>query len=251
MRPRDPALIAEHHPEAIRERLAATYRHNYLGDSVLGAIDGCVTTFAVVAGAVGAGFPGHVAVILGFANLAADGFSMAASNYQNTKSQRELVDQARRQELHHIQHVPDGEREEVRQIFANKGFEGETLERIVTVITADRELWVNTMITEELGLPLEGPRPLRAALATLAAFVLVGVIPLLPLLVPGLDLHQAFLISAVATGSAFFLVGLFKGRVLQRAMLRSGLETLAVGGIAAILAYGIGAWLQSTFGASL
>ena len=89
-------------------------------------------------------------IVLGFANLLADGLSMAVSNYQGTKSQREQVEQARRKEEHHIEQIPEGEREEVRQIFARKGFEGGVLEKIVEVITQDRQLWIRTMLTEEL-----------------------------------------------------------------------------------------------------
>jgi VIT1/CCC1 family predicted Fe2+/Mn2+ transporter len=173
-------LELEHSPEAIRGRLAGLRQHSYLGDAILGGIDGCVTTFAVVAGTVGGGFPNIVAIVLGFANLLADGFSMAVSNYQNTKSQRDLVEEARRTEEQHIEHIPKGEQEEIRQIFASKGFEGVILEKIVEVITQDRRLWVDTMLTEELGLQIEGPRPVRAALVTFGAFFAVGIIPLLP-----------------------------------------------------------------------
>ena len=73
-------LQAEHHPHAIRTRVGSQQNHSYLGDAVLGGVDGCVTTFAVVAGAAGAGFPSLVIVVLGVANLLADGLSMAVSN---------------------------------------------------------------------------------------------------------------------------------------------------------------------------
>ena len=125
-------------------------------------MDGTVTTFAVVAGVAGAGLPRGVAIILGMANLLADGFSMAAGNYLSTKTDRELVDRARRVEEMHVEQVPDGEREEVRQIFAAKGFEGQILDEIVNVITTDRRRWVDTMLTEELGLRLRiSQRPAR------------------------------------------------------------------------------------------
>ena len=188
-------------------------------------------------------------IVLGFANLLADGLSMAVSNYQGTKSQREQVDQARRNEEHHIEQIPEGEREEVRQIFARKGFEGGVLEKIVEVITQDRQLWIRTMLTEELGLQIEGPHPMRAALATFGAFLLVGLIPLIPFLIPGLTLDHTFVASALATAFAFFGVGLVKGLVLDRSPFRSGLETLLTGGAAAMLAYLVGAWLRQAFGA--
>ncbi len=242
-------LKAEHRPEAIEARLDAAQSHSYLGDAVLGGIDGCVTTFAVVAGAVGGGFSSLVVIVLGFANLLADGLSMAVSNYQGTKSQREQVEQARRNEEHHIEQIPEGEREEVRQIFARKGFEGGVLEKIVEVITQDRQLWIRTMLTEELGLQIEGPHPMRAALATFGAFLLVGLIPLIPFLIPGLTLDHTFITSALATAFAFFGVGLVKGLVLDRSPFRSGLETLLTGGAAAMLAYLVGAWLRQAFGA--
>jgi VIT1/CCC1 family predicted Fe2+/Mn2+ transporter len=141
-------LKAEHSPEAVRRRLENRHGPGYLGDAVLGGIDGCVTTFAVVAGAVGAGFSRLVIVVLGFANLLADGSSMAVSNYQGTKSQRQQVEEARRGEERQIEEILEGEREEVRQIFAAKGFSGDTLDSVVEVITKDSGLWVDTMLAE-------------------------------------------------------------------------------------------------------
>jgi VIT1/CCC1 family predicted Fe2+/Mn2+ transporter len=243
-------LQREHCPEEIGARLTALRRHSYLGDAVLGGIDGCVTTFAVVAGAVGGGFPAAVTIVLGFANLLADGFSMAVSNYQNTKSQIELVEEARHTEERHIEQVPEGEREEIRQIFARKGFEGDVLVKIVDVITQDRRLWVDTMLTEELGLALDGPRPALAALATFVAFFLLGLVPLAPFLLPWLTPNQRILTSAIATALAFWGIGVAKGWVLQRSPWRAGLETLLVGGAAAALAYLAGWWLHMVFGIS-
>ena len=242
-------LELDHQPETIRSRLDQQRRHSYLGDGVLGAIDGTVTTFAVVAAAIGAGFSAMVVIVLGFANLLADGFSMAVSNYLGTQSQQQRVAQTRRWEEHHIQEIPAGEREEIVQIFARKGFEGEVLNRIVETITADRGLWVDTMLTEEHGLQLDGPSPFRAGLATFLAFLLVGLIPLIPFLIPGLSPDQRFAASCVATGLAFLSVGIAKGAVLEHGLVRSGLETLLTGGIAALLAYLAGSWLRQAFGA--
>ena len=148
------SLHADHEPAAIAARLRARRPSDYLADAVLGSIDGCVTTFAVVAGAVGGGLPGNVIIILGVANLVADGFSMGASNYLGVKSQTDAVERKRQMEHRHIEVVPEGEREEIRQIFARKGYQGDTLERIVEVITNDERRWVETMLAEEHGLDL-------------------------------------------------------------------------------------------------
>ena len=242
---RPAALDDEHTPAAIHRRLRAATQHSYLRDFVLGAMDGTVTTFAVVAGVAGAGMPGGVAIVLGLANLLADGFSMAAGNYLSTKTDRQLVERARRIEEMHVEQIPEGEREEVRQIFAAKGFEGQTLNQIVTVITTDRRRWVDTMLTEELGLRLESPSALRAAASTFSAFVLFGLVPLLPFLLGLGDSPRAiFAASTVATAVAFLCVGIARGLILDEPIVRAGLETLAIGGATAALAYAVGLALQ-------
>lgn len=237
-------LHAQHEAAVIESRLAAAKQNSYLGDAVLGAIDGCVTTFAVVAGATGAALPASVAIILGLANLLADGFSMAASNYQRAKSEHEWLARARAIEEMHVQEVPDGEREEVRQIFAAKGFHGELLQQIVQVITQDRKLWVDTMLTEELGLRLDLPRPGVAALTTFGGFCAAGALPLLPYVLPGLPSAQVFGASVGIAAAVFFGIGVLKGKVLQHPLLRSGMGTLLLGGAAAGLAYLVGVLLR-------
>lgn len=240
-------LEATHTPEAIRVRLEASSRESYLKDLIYGAIDGAVTTFAVVAGVVGAALDNVIIVILGVANLVADGFSMAVSNYLGSRAEAEQRHMARRSETRHIEKYPEGEREEIRQIFARKGFGGDDLERVVEVITADRDLWLDTMLHEEFGIPRHGPVPWKAGAATFAAFVVVGAIPLLAFIldavVPGVTIRP-FLVSCVLTGLAFFVVGAWKARVVEQAWWRGGLETLLVGGSAAILAYLVGHLLR-------
>lgn len=237
-------LSTSHTPEAIKARLQATKRR-YLRDFVYGAIDGTVTTFAVVCGTVGADLGNRVALILGFANLAADGFSMAASNYLGTRAEVHARDQARRLEERHIDMIPAGETEEVRQIFAAKGFQGDLLEQIVGVITGDRKRWVETMVVEEYGFSTEAPSPLRAASATFLAFALAGFVPLLPLLISGPTSSAQFQAAVWATGGTFVAIGALKGWALTRSKLRSAVETLTLGGFAAALAYLVGIALQA------
>ena len=233
----DGRLADQHTPEAIEARLKASTDHSYLGDGVLGAVDGTVTTFAIVAGATGAELGAGIALVLGLANVVADGFSMAVGNYMKAKSDRQVIERARRMEERHIDQIPEGEREEVRQIFLRKGFDGETLEEIVQVITHDRKRWVDTMLTEELGLRLETPSPAWAGLTTFVAFFVAGLIPLLPLIVIG---HGAFVVSAAATVVTFFGIGVVKGRLLGESPLAHGVEALIIGVGAATLAYVVG-----------
>ena len=244
-------LAATHTPEQIRLRLQAQTSHSYLRDFVYGAIDGTVTTFAVVSGVAGAGLSTGVIIILGIANLVGDGFSMAASNFLGTRTEEELRQKARRIEEQHIADYPEGEREEIRQIFASKGFEAEQLEHVVDVITSDQRRWVDTMLVEELGLPLEGPSAAKAALMTLVAFVVVGFIPLAPFvmgfLVPG-SVSNPYLASTLLTGVAFFLVGMAKSWFVDESWFRAGAETLLIGSGAAGLAYVVGMWLGGIVG---
>jgi VIT1/CCC1 family predicted Fe2+/Mn2+ transporter len=236
-------LPSHHTPEAIRARLAGGPNHNYVRDFVYGGIDGAVTTFAVAAGAVGAELGGAIVVVLGLAHLLADGLIMAASNYRGTRAEREIVAELRRIERDQIDLIPDGEREEVRQLYAGKGFEGADLERVVEVLTADRERWIDTKLQEEHGVQFQGPDPLRAALATFVAFLVIGAIPLLPFLVDeAVDggLPNAFMWSALLTGAAFVVVGAAKGVTLGGRVWRSGLETIAIGGAAAAVAWIVG-----------
>jgi VIT1/CCC1 family predicted Fe2+/Mn2+ transporter len=241
-------LEHEHHPESIQERITGEQDHSYLGDAILGAMDGGVTTFGVITGAVGGGFGSEVVVVLGFAKLIADGFSMAVSNYLNIKSNQDRIDDARKKEKAHIEQIPEGEKQEIRHIFAQKGFEGPILDRIVETITQDHDQWVDVMLSEELGLPVETPNPLGAAFSTFLAFIGVGIIPLFPFLLGSLTISQALWISGLITGTAFLGIGIFKGYVLNQSMVRSGIQTLLTGIGAAALAYLVSAWLKVRYG---
>ncbi|MBN2865795.1 MAG: VIT1/CCC1 transporter family protein [Thiotrichales bacterium] len=241
-------LQQEHQPDSIAERLKQPPKTQNVSDAVLGGIDGCVTTFAVVAGATGAGFSPMVAITLGFANLFADGFSMAVSNYEANKAQKEFTENLRKTESEHIDLIPEGEREEIRQIFANKGFSGETLETIVDTLTQDRKLWIDTMLTEEYGVSLTAPSAIRSALTTFVAFVLIGAIPLIPLMINTLSQMEKFVGSAVLAGLMFFLIGMMKSLVFAKPIFRSGLSTLFTGGAAAGLAFVTGYGLNLWFG---
>lgn len=237
-------LLAGHTPAAIRRRLADGPRQSHVRDAVYGAMDGIVTTFAVVCGVAGSGLSAGVVIVLGCANLVGDGFSMAVSNYLGTRADRQLVERARNIEEQHLSACPEGEREEIRQIFTGQGLCGRELEAMVSFVTSDRRRWIDTMIQEEYGLPLKGPSPRLAALVTFAAFVIAGALPLIPFLWhPWVGVQSAYLASMATTAGAFFVVGAVKGRFVGQSWHRAGVEACLVGGAAALLAYLVGLFL--------
>ena len=224
----------EHSPAAIRKRLEGGPKHNYLRDWIYGGIDGSVTTMAVVTGVAGAQLSKWIVLALGFANLFADGFSMAASNYLGTKAEHDDWKRLEAIENRHIDMAPDGEREELRQIFERKGFEGSDLRRIVELTTANRDRWIRTMLVEEYGLPHAVRSPWIAAFCTFTAFVLCGLAPLLPYLI-GID--HSLTTSLILTAVVFLVIGSIKSRWSTSSWWHSGLTTLLVGAVAAALAY--------------
>lgn len=231
-----------HSPDEIADRLATGGRGGNLKDLIYGAIDGTVTTFAIVAGVEGAGLSHGVILALGAANILADGFSMAASNYSGTKAELDDRNRIIEIEKQHIAFHRDGELEELRQILARRGLEGDVLTGAVDAISQKQEKWIGLMLTDEYGLPREEPDPLRAALATFGAFLAAGAIPLLPFI---LGLESAFQISIAATLITFFLIGTGKSRWSLSPWWVSGLETLFIGAVAAVIAYFVGSLFQT------
>ncbi len=232
-------LEHSHRREDIAKRLAEDPPVTYLRDWIYGGIDGTITTFAIVAGVVGADLPATVVLVLGLANLIADGFAMGAGNYSGTKADSDFYKHQLAVERKHIALAPSGEREEILQILHRKGFSGVDLERIVDVITADEDRWVETMAVEEYGLSPAAKSPIMAALSTSAAFMLCGLAPLLSYLVA-----YSFGMCVLATGLVFFVIGAVKSRWSPSGWMRSGFETLLIGMSAAGISYAIGYGLK-------
>jgi len=216
----------------------------HFDDFIYGSIDGAVTTFAIVAGVVGASLSPSIILILGFANLFADGFSMAAANYQASKARNEYIEMKRKQEEWEIENLEDQEKEEIREIYSKKGFKEELLEEVVRIITSRRKVWIDTMMKEELGLIEDDKRPIDSSISTFVGFNLIGLIPLVPFMIfiaMGIDPNSiAFTYSIIFVVLAFFLVGIIKGKIVKKSKIKSGLYTLIIGGIAAMVAYLVG-----------
>ncbi|MEW6055471.1 MAG: VIT1/CCC1 transporter family protein [Bdellovibrionota bacterium] len=231
----------DHTPEAIASRLSKGPQESYLRDWVYGGIDGAVTSFAVVSGVMGANLSVKTILILGAANLIADGFSMAASNYLGTKSELEEIKRLEAVEREEIRRNPEGEKEEVRQLLAKKGLRGETLDQAVTDVTSRQETWVEIMLTEEHGLPLAVRAPKKAAMNTFIAFVICGSVPLVPFLFAS---SNSFQLAAILTGLVFFAIGSLKSKWSIIPWWKSGMTTMLIGMVASILAYAVGALLR-------
>ncbi|WP_186754107.1 VIT1/CCC1 transporter family protein [Echinicola salinicaeni] len=229
-----------------QENAAPSHFEKYLAEFVYGGIDGCVTTFAVVAGSVGAGLDSAIIIILGFANLLADGFSMSIGAYLSSKSERANYHKHRNREYWEIKYMPEDEREEIRTIYKDKGFEGELLERVVDTITSDRDRWVDVMMKEELEMIKDKKSPFFIGFFTYISFISVGLIPLMVYVWDYFDpINQdIFLITSILTGAGFILIGILKTYVNETKMWKGALETLFLGAVAAIVAYYVGDILE-------
>ncbi|PIW35943.1 MAG: hypothetical protein COW26_01735 [Nitrosopumilales archaeon CG15_BIG_FIL_POST_REV_8_21_14_020_33_23] len=220
----------------------------HFDDFIYGSIDGAVTTFAIIAGVVGASLSPGIILILGFANLFADGFSMAAANYQASKARNQFIEMKRKQEEWEIDHMEEQEKEEIREIYKKKGFKDELLEEIVRIITSRRKIWIDTMMKEELGLIEDGKNPLDNSVSTFIGFNLIGLIPLIPFMIfmiMKIDANsEAFVYSTISVIVSFFLVGMIKGKIVKKPKIRSGFYTLIIGGIASLVAYFVGYGLK-------
>lgn len=223
-------------------------KYNWLPDFVYGGIDGSVTTFAVVAGVVGANLSTPIILILGFANLFADGFSMAVSKFLSDKAELDRMNYLKMIEEQSIIEKPGEEKREIEDILKGFGFKGEDLKRAKKVIISQPKVWVKLMMTHELNIIEENINPIKGAFFTFLAFVLIGLIPLLGylfqdiLIIPS---DKLFTGTIVSTLLALFFVGTIKSSFSNRYWFYSGLETAFVGGIAASIAYGVGYLLQN------
>jgi vacuolar iron transporter family protein len=206
----------------------------FLRDLIFGLNDGVVSNFSLIAGVAGANTAHGVVLLAGVAGLLAGAVSMAAGGYLSNKTHREVVAEEVRREAEEIEYAPEEEREELRSIYRLKGFDEAEVEMLVRRITADRQRWLETLITEELGLSATaGPPPLLDALFAGGGFALGAIVPVLPYLVSAWS--GALVAAAILSVVGLFTMGAAKTLVTSRSVLRSGLEMVAVGVVAAVV----------------
>lgn len=217
----------------------------FLKEIVYGGNDGIVTTFAVVAGFAGAQahvvtqLPILAVLLFGFANLFADGVSMALGNFMSIRSEQDVYRSEKGKEAHEIVHNTEMERQESVEILEEKGFSRKQAEDLIAIYMTNSPYWVDFMMNQELELPNpEGNNPFLMSLVTFFSFIAFGFIPLIPyVFFKGSSL---FFMSSCATAGALALLGMIRWKVGKQGFLRSIGETLFLGGAAAMVAYFVG-----------
>jgi vacuolar iron transporter family protein len=209
---------------------------------VLGAQDGIVNTLGVVLGVAAASGEPRIVFAAGMAAGIAESVSMAAVGYTSSLARGDLFRSERAREYRHLELTPEIEREEVRALYAKKGFEGELLDRVVETICADKDVWVALMMAEEHELlPVDRRTSLRSAAVVGLASLVGAILPVLPFALFGL---RAGVVVALGLGAALlFALGAFKARVTAGASAKSGSELAFIGMVSAVAGYLVGAVL--------
>lgn len=218
----------------------------YIKSVVYGGLDGTITTFAAVAGVAGAALKPEIVLIMGFANLIADGLSMAIGDYLSTKAEIAYAKAEREREAWEVENYPEGEKLELIELYVAKGMEQKDAEEVTALISKNHKSWVDIMMVEELGIMHTDESPTMNALITFCSFSFFGFLPLVAyILLQFLPIMpNPFLIASTLTGLTLFSLGTLKVKVTGQNWFLSGLEMFMVGGIAAVSAYGVGALLN-------
>jgi len=220
------------------------HRKSYeLADVILGGQDGLVNVLGVILGVAAATNDPRIVFVAGLAATFAESVSMGAVAYTSTVAEVDFYESEREREYRHIQEVPHLERQEIRQIYTQKGFKGELLERIVDTITANEDVWVAVMMAEEHQLtPTNRRSALRSALIVGLAALIGSLIPLAPFAF--LPVEMSIWISIAVSALVLFVVGAYKAKVTVGRPGKSGLEMALIGTVSALAGYAVGLILR-------
>ncbi len=228
-------------------RAAAQHREqhrgaNWLRDVILGGQDGLVNILGIILGVIAGGGSTTVLLVTGIAAAITESISMGAVGFTSTASERDYYRAERARERAEIESVPEVEREEIREIYASKGFEGDLLDQVVATITANRDKWLETMMDEELHLqPVDNADIIRSSVVITIATLVGHLIPLAPFFV--LARTPALVTAFALSGLVLFGVGVYSAVTLVGDWRRMGVQMLAIGLGAAALGY----WISSLF----
>lgn len=219
-----------------------------LRDIILGGQDGLVNVLGLVLGVAVATAQLRIIIVAALAATFSESIAMGGVAYTSALADRDYYRAQLAKERREIEEVPEVEREEVREIFRNKGLHGELLERVVDQITADKETWIEVMMRDELHLaPLSDRGHVRRALVTGFSTLIGSLIPLTPfLLVPlfGISITVATILALPLCAAVLFGVGAYKAITLVGDWRISGLEMTIIGMVSAAAGYGIGRLLH-------
>ncbi len=219
---------------------------SHVKDSVYAANDGIITTFAVVAGAVGASLSPFVVLALGFASLFADGFSMAVGNYVGTRSESDQFSRELAREKKEFTKSVKEVQQEAKTFLLDKGYEEKDARDMAVLMVKNKNFFFDIMISHRLGISYRDVRyALRAATVTFLAFIVAGSAPLIPYVIfSGEKVDTNFIWACVFTGAALFIVGALRTTFSEKKWYNGGAEMLWVGGVAAVISYGVGYGIQ-------
>ena len=219
---------------------------DFIKSLIYGGFDGVITIFAIIAGAQGSNLGTAIIIILGVSGVVGDAFSMAVADYLSTKSTKDYNKGEKKREQWEVQNNPEGEKQEMIELYTRKGIAKADAERMVEILAKNEDTWVEVMMAEELGIIEGDESPIKNALVTFFSFVIFGMIPVIPYIIGHAthiaeeDTMKLFIASVVLTGVLLFLMGVIKTGVTGGNVIKAGLETLLVGAIAAGTAYGVG-----------
>ena len=229
---------AHHHTHRDPHRRASA-----LSDVILGGQDGLVNVLGVILGVAAATNDPRIVIVAGLAATFAESVSMGAVAYTSTLADADFFESEREREYRHIQEVPRLERQEIRDIYAEKGFSGDLLERIVETITANKDVWVAVMMAEEHQLsPVHRGTALRSALIVGISAIVGSLIPLAPFFF--LPVAAGIISSIVISALVLFVVGVYKARVTVGHPGKSGIEMATIGTLSALVGYAVGLLLK-------
>lgn len=218
----------EHHFEASQS----------VRDVVIGLSDGLTVPFALAAGLSGAVSSTHLIVLAGLAEIAAGSIAMGLGGYLAARGDAEHYAAERLREEREIVERTHDEEEEIYEIFERYGVERASAAPVLQALKAKPVAWVDFMMRFELGLeePVRG-QARRSALTIALSYVVGGVVPLSPYMLVHADVPAALKLSVGVTLLALALFGGLKGRITGTGWLRSALQTVVIGGVAASAAY--------------
>lgn len=232
-----------HEPDVVRAGIGRSLR-----DIILGGQDGLVNVLGLVLGVAAATAQLRIIIAAALAATFSESIAMGGVAYTSALAERDYYLAQLEKERREVEEVPDVEREEVRQIFRDKGLHGDLLERVVGDITSDKEVWVDVMMRDELHLsPVSSKGVVRRAFVTGFSTLIGSLIPLIPFLfVPlfGMSVTIATILAVPLCAAVLFAVGAYKAVTLVGDWRISGLQMLVIGMVSAAAGYGIGRLLH-------